>query len=143
MPPEQSFDKHAHRPTLTVVAFMLLATAAVSTVDGWPHGAGISLAFAAVTLFGSVFVLIWISRAYTTKLQDRIIRVEMRLRALQVLPPEQQRAMATLSLKQLAALRFASDGELAALCDRAVRERLPPKEIKRAIRTWVPDYDRT
>jgi hypothetical protein len=51
--------------------------------------------------------------------------------------------MATLSLKQLAALRFASDAELPALCERAARERLAPTDIKRAIQNWVPDFDRT
>jgi hypothetical protein len=88
-------------------------------------------------------VLIWISRVYTTRLQDRIIRAEMRLRALQLLTPEQQRMLSALSMKQLAALRFASDPELPALAERAARERLEPKDIKRAIRTWIPDFDRT
>ena len=143
MPSQQSFDNHAHQPTLTVVAFVLLVAAAVEVVSGWPRGASATLAFAAAALFGSVLTLIWISRAYTTKLQDRIIRTEMRLRALQLLPPDQQRALAGLSMKQLAALRFASDGELPALCERAARENLPPREIKRAIEAWVPDYDRT
>jgi hypothetical protein len=62
---------------------------------------------------------------------------------MQLMTPDQQRAMATLSMKQLAALRFASDPELPALCERAAREKLPPNDIKRAVKTWVADYDRT
>jgi hypothetical protein len=51
--------------------------------------------------------------------------------------------MIALSMKQLAALRFASDAELPALCERAAREKLAPGDIKRAIRAWTPDYNRT
>ncbi|HTI38515.1 MAG TPA: DUF6526 family protein [Vicinamibacterales bacterium] len=143
MPASQSFESHAHRPTETVVAFVLLSVAATELALNWPRGTGIGLTIGIVALMGSVFTLIWISRAYTTRLQDRVIRVEMRLRALQLLTPAQQQAMATLSLKQLAALRFASDAELPALCERAARERLAPTDIKRAIQNWVPDFDRT
>jgi hypothetical protein len=46
-------------------------------------------------------------------------------------------------MKQIAALRFASDAELPALLERAAREQLPPVAIKRAIKNWVPDLDRT
>jgi hypothetical protein len=67
----------------------------------------------------------------------------MRVRALQLLTPPQQDALATLSLKQLAALRFASDAELPSLTERAVREKLAPTDIKRAIAHWMADYDRT
>jgi hypothetical protein len=88
-------------------------------------------------------MLLWISRLYITRLQDRIIKLEMRVRTAALLTPEQQRLLMTLDNKRIAALRFASDGELPALVERAVREKLPPKEIKRAITTWVPDNDRT
>ena len=101
------------------------------------------MAFGVAALIGSVFTLIWISRVYTTRLQDRIIRVEMRVRALQRLTPDQAQAMETLSLKQLAALRFASDAELPSLTERAAREKLTPKDIKRAIKTWIADHART
>ncbi len=48
-----------------------------------------------------------------------------------------------LTPKQVAALRFASDAELALLIERAVREQLKPTDIKRAVQTWLPDLDRT
>jgi hypothetical protein len=60
-----------------------------------------------------------------------------------MLNAEQQHLLGQLSNKQIAALRFASDAELPALLERAVREKLPPTEIKRAITTWTPDLDRT
>jgi len=88
-------------------------------------------------------VLLYTSRRYTTALQDRIIKLEMRVRAAAFLTPEQQRLLMQLDTKQIVALRFASDAEMPALLERAAREKLPPKEIKRAIKAWVPDYDRT
>ena len=143
MPAPQSFESHAHRPTHTVVAAVLLVAAASAFASSWPPGASRGMAFGVVALMGSVFTLIWISRAYTTRLQDRIIRVEMRVRALQRLTPDQAQAMETLSLKQLAALRFASDAELPSLTERAAREKLAPKDIKRAITSWIADHART
>ena len=91
-----------------------------------------------------MLVLLQISRRYTTKLQDRIIKLEMRMRTASLLTPEQQqRLFGQLNNKQIAALRFASDAELPALAERAVRDKLPPKDIKRAVQTWAPDFDRT
>ena len=67
----------------------------------------------------------------------------MRVRVGRLLTPEQQREFEQLSIKQVVALRFASDAELPALLDRAVRDKLAPADIKRAITVWVPDLDRT
>ena len=83
------------------------------------------------------------SRTYTTALQDRIILLEMKVRCAEVLPAGQDARLAELGPKQVVALRFASDEELGALLERAIREKLPPQEIKRAIKTWRPDYLRT
>jgi uncharacterized protein DUF6526 len=94
-------------------------------------------------LCAAVLVLLQISRRYTTRLQDRIIKLEMRVRTASYLTPDQQRLFAQLHNKQIAALRFASDDELPALLERSVREKLPPKEIKRAVKNWTPDLDRT
>ena len=85
----------------------------------------------------------WISRAYTVKLQDRVIMLEMKVRAAEILSAGQDAQLAKLSVKQIAALRFASDEELGALLERAVRENMDPKDIKASIRTWRPDLHRT
>lgn len=79
---------------------------------------------------------------YALNNQNRIVRLELRLRyyilTQQRLEPIEQQ----LSFGQLAALRFASDEELPALVERAVQERLSADEIKRAIKNWQPDYMR-
>jgi Family of unknown function (DUF6526) len=67
----------------------------------------------------------------------------MRVRAASLLTPEQQRLLFQCDNKRIAALRFASDAELGALVERASKEQLKPTDIKRAIKNWVADNDRT
>jgi hypothetical protein len=142
--PTQSYQSHVHQPRLTVVGTALVLLALVALALRW-LGIGGRLTFAAglLAIIAAELVLLTISRVYTTKLQDRIIRLEMRVRAASVLTPEQQRLLERLTLKQVAALRFASDAEMGALLERAAREQLTPADIKRAITTWTPDFDRT
>jgi hypothetical protein len=139
----QTFKNHAHRPTATIVGYMFLVVALVAFRMRWSGGGRVTFAVGLLALCGSIATLLAISRWYTTALQDRIIKLEMRVRTATMLNAEQQRLLGQLSNKQIAALRFASDAELPALLERAVREKLPPTEIKRAITTWTPDLDRT
>ena len=83
------------------------------------------------------------SRGYIVRLQDRIILLEMKVRGAELLTPEQQARLAAFTRRQVIALRFAPDAELPELVDRAARENLTPDQIKRAIKTWVADLDRT
>jgi hypothetical protein len=138
----QTYKNHAHRPILTAVGYWFVAIALVSFVLRW-RATGDRILIGLFALSAAVVVLLLISRRYTTRLQDRIIKLEMRVRTAAFLTPEQQRLLGQLDNKQIAALRFASDAELAPLLERAVREKLSPKEIKRAVKTWTPDLDRT
>lgn len=47
-----------------------------------------------------------------------------------------------LTLAQIIALRFAGDDEILALIDKSIRENTAPKEIKKSIKNWTPDYNR-
>jgi hypothetical protein len=138
----QSYASHAHQPVPTLIAsalWLLAAVAFTGTIAlGWDAR---DSAFG--WLMASVLVLISISRTYTTKLQDRIIMLEMKVRCAEVLPAGEDAKLARLGPKQIAALRFASDDELGSLLDRAVAERLAPQDIKKAIKTWRPDHHRT
>jgi uncharacterized protein DUF6526 len=140
----QTYANHAHRPALTALGGFFLVVSLTGFAMRWFEVGGRgSFAVGLLALVAAVGTLLAISRAYTTKLQDRIIRLEMRVRGASLLTPEQQRLLAQLSIKQVVALRFASDPELPALLERAVREKLAPADIKRAITVWSPDLDRT
>ena len=141
--PTQSYDNHRHNPRFTGVGFLFVVVAIVGFTMRWFGGDRWTSALGITGLIAAVVALLLISRTYTTALQDRIIKLEMRLRCAQLLAPDRQAALARLSKSQIIALRFASDEELPVLLERAERENLPPDQIKRAIKNWVPDWDRT
>jgi hypothetical protein len=138
---EQSFASHAHRPIHTTVVWLFALVALVLMVQSM-RGAD-TRDWAIIAMILALFELGWISRAYTVKLQDRIIMLEEKVRAAELLTAGQDAHLAKLGPKQIAALRFASDAEFGALLERAARENLPPKEIKAAVKTWRPDLHRT
>lgn len=90
----------------------------------------------------AILVLAGRMRSYATHLQDRIIRVEERLRLASILQEPLRSRVAELADSQLIALRFASDSELPALVQRALDEKLSRSDIKKAIADWRPDYSR-
>jgi hypothetical protein len=83
--------------------------------------------------------MMWYTRQFPLKAQDRAIRAEENLRHYvltgKLLPAE-------LRMGQIIALRFAPDEEFLPLIDRAIKEGLSQKEIKMAIKNWKPDYYR-
>ena len=140
----QSYETHRHNPKLTGIGFFFLLVAIVGLTLRWFEiGGRETFALGLVGLIASILTLLLISRAYTTRLQDRIIKLEMHVRCAGLLTPEQRAALSRLSTPQIVGLRFASDAEVPALLDRAVREQLTGDQIKRAVKNWRPDHDRT
>jgi Family of unknown function (DUF6526) len=138
----QNFANHAHRPYWTWAAAVFSLWGLTLLVGDWmlgQHGGKLGAVLVAL----AVVALVSISRVYIVNLQNRIIRLEMRLRLKDVLPAAQQAQILQLETNQLVALRFASDGELPALVDRALREHLSRDDIKKAITNWVADWERT
>lgn len=79
---------------------------------------------------------------YALTLQNRIVRLEMRLRYFQLTGKRLESIEDKISFAQLAALRFAADEELEPLIQRTLAENLSPDEIKRAVKKWMPDMMR-
>jgi hypothetical protein len=81
------------------------------------------------------------ARLMALKVQDRVIRLEMRLRLSQLLPADLQGRIPELTTRQLVGLRFASDAELPDLVRRVLAGSLAnPTDIKKAVAHWQGDY---
>src|SRR4029453_12612344 len=104
--PTQTYANHSHTPTPTVLAGVCLLIAMVGFVLRWLGADGATASFLGLGgLTAAVGVLISISRVYTTKLQDRIIRLEMRVRCAPFLTPEQNRALLARTSRRIAPRR--------------------------------------
>lgn len=139
---EQSFQSHTHHPIPTYIASIFWLLALVLLIGQAFFGWNVANWLFAVILL-SMAPLVGLSRQYTVKLQDRIIMLEVKVRAAELLSAGQDAQLAKLTPKQIVALRFASDEEFGPLLERAARENLSPKDIKASIRTWRPDSHRT
>jgi hypothetical protein len=100
---------------------------------GWNQGWWIVVSLALV-------VLTFVARTNALKVQDRIIRLEEKLRYQQLLPADLAQQASSLRVGQIIALRFASDEELERLVREVLGGRLTkPAEIKRAVKNWRSD----
>lgn len=81
------------------------------------------------------------SRMATLKVQDRLIRLEERLRYQRLLPADLQPRIEEFTVAQCVSLRFASDAELPAIARKVLDEKLNErKTIKQLVKNWKPDY---
>lgn len=100
---------------------------------GWDSGR-----WAVVSL--ALLVLMFLVRLNPLKAQDRIIRLEERLRYQQTLSPALLQQASTLRTRQIIALRFAADDELEELVSAVITGKLTkPAQIKQAIKNWRGD----
>jgi hypothetical protein len=125
-------------PIFTVgLVFALIHFFAHITEGDWhDHFHAFLLILLALALLTAVLKI----RLYALKVQDRVIRLEERLRLTQLLEEPLRSRIPELTEDQLCGLRFASDAEVAKLAERALNEKLSRKQIKQAIQTWRPDY---
>jgi hypothetical protein len=141
MPQPQSFKNHAKfDPSfhffLAPVALLMVIGTIVECVrnPSWMAAAHILVALWALVATFKI-------RLYALKVQDRVIRLEERLRFERVLPPDLKPRIAEFTVAQLVGLRFASDAELPGLARKVLDEKIAKrKAIKQMVKTWKPDY---
>ena len=138
----QNYKNHArYVPLFHFVAGPILIVNMVNAIWLLRHGIVFDSALWAATSVALVLIAFF-ARFFALKAQDRVIRLEMRMRLREVLPASQQADINRLAMNQVVALRFASDAELPALVAATLKENLGTKDIKSRITTWVPDENR-
>jgi hypothetical protein len=144
MPEHQNFNNHVRvEPIFISAALILLVNiivAIVITIRTWPADRPLHLWLIVVSI--ALVLTVGRTRPYSLAVQDRVIRLEERLRYTQLLTPADLARTHALTLHQIVALRFASDAELPALLNRTLSENLAPKQIKQSIQSWRPDHTR-
>ncbi|HLV89159.1 MAG TPA: DUF6526 family protein [Candidatus Sulfotelmatobacter sp.] len=135
------FDPWFHFFLLPVFALGLL----LSLIHFFAHITEGSLrddfhAFLLILLAFALLMTALKERLYAVKVQDRVIRLEERLRLSQLLSEPLRSRIPELTESQLIGLRFASDGEVPKLVERALNEKLSRADIKKAIQHWRADH---
>ena len=139
---KQRYENHVkYYPLHHLIFYPLLLLATIYGATKSFTDTGINKEWSLLTI---AFVFIgWLSfmlrQHYALGNQNRIVRLEMRLRYYQLTHQRFEDVERRLSFQQLAALRFAGDDELLALIQRTLNENLAGKEIKRSIKNWLPD----
>ncbi len=135
----QSFSNHTrYDPLFHFFILPIFAIALVTSIIHLIKWPGLHSALL-VIFFIAAMVAVFKIRLYSLKVQDRVIRLEERQRLATLLDPALRSRIPEITVSQLVALRFASDGELPALATRALNEKLSSADIKKGIKQWRPD----
>jgi hypothetical protein len=142
----QNYKNHAryyplHHFVITPLTLLYFIWSIVKVIQAFDTDL---FAHATYHLLGALIILILplLSRLYALKNQDRIIRMEMRLRYFELTGKSLRDLEPKLRLSQIIALRFASDEELLSLIDETIKNDLRAKVIKQRIKEWQADTRR-
>jgi cbb3-type cytochrome oxidase subunit 3 len=139
---EQSFKNHGRYVPLwhfitPLIMVILLIGSIINFIHADAHNHFTSALIVVIVLL--LFVFYWYSRAFALRAQDRAIRAEENFRYFILTgKPFDNR----LRMRQIIAIRFASDEEMPGLVKRAIDENLSQKQIKEAIKNWRADHHR-
>ena len=142
MPKAQSAASHAKYDPITHFVLTPIFTINCGLAIYWAahdpeHRLGLDLWL--VVLAFALILLNIKTRIYSLRVQDRLIRLEERLRVSALTSPAEALRLST---GQLIALRFASDEELPMLVAHTLGEGLTSRQIKERITSWRPDLAR-
>jgi hypothetical protein len=137
----QSFENHArYVPMYHGVAFGIFVVNFFWSLYRLVVDFSIATVIGLLLAFGFLLLLFY-ARRFALTVQDRVIRLEMRVRLHRVLPPDLQPEVDRFSLDQLISMRFASDAELPALARKVLADHITDrKAIKQLVKNWQADY---
>ncbi|HEY4379217.1 MAG TPA: DUF6526 family protein [Acidobacteriaceae bacterium] len=143
MPEPQNYKSHTRfdPPWHFFIAPMMLLNiilALIAIFRHWPDHGHLFIWWLVMAIVG--LLAVGKARSHSLTAQDRVIRLEEKLRYQALLSPDVLARSQALTIRQIIGLRFASDAELPTLIQRALDENLSEKQIKQAIVTWRPDY---
>jgi hypothetical protein len=139
---QQNFANHAK----TVPAFHFFVLPVLFLNIGWSvyrWKTSLWSLDGAIWVLTSVAILMGflLARMFALSVQDRVIRLEERLRCERLLPPDLQARLIEFEPAQLISLRFACDAELPALARKVLDEKMKDrKAIKQLVKNWRPDH---
>ena len=136
----QNFENHSHKIPVFVIGQLVLMVNLVGRLVDLRHG----ITFGSVMdlLVAAVLIVLFVfARNSTLAVQNRLIRLEMRLRLAGLLPADLVSRVPEFTLDQLISMRFACDAELPALARKVLDEKLNDrKAIKKLVKDWQADY---
>ena len=115
---------------------------------GWAIYRVVKFPISFPTVFGvflsvALLLLALYARLFVLSVQDRVIRLEMRLRLAEILPPDLRPRIPEFTVAQLVSMRFACDAELPALARKVLDDKMSDrKAIKQLVKDWQGDYVR-
>ena len=136
----QNFENHTRKIPFFVGGQLVLIVNLIGGLVNLRHG--ISYGSVMNVLVGAALIVLFgFARNSSLAVQDRLIRLEMRLRLARLLPPDLQSRVPEFTLDQLISLRFAGDAELPALARKVLDEKLNDrKAVKKLVKDWQADY---
>ena len=139
--PDQNFKNHAKWvPIFHFFIGPVLMVNVVNCIIRAYHNFDYERVFGVIVAI-ALLMLSFEARLFALKVQDRVIRLEMRLRMRELLPADLQSRIPDFRPGQLVALRFASDAELPTLARKVLDENLTDqRSIKMLIQNWQPDH---
>ena len=139
---QQNFKNHSKRvPGFIFFVIPVLFLNFVQSVFLWRKWGFSFNGLVSVLLAAALLLGFFYARTFALRVQDRVIRLEERLRYARVLPADLLTRVDELSMRQIVALRFASDAELPGLMRKVLDEKLADgKAIKMMVTDWRADH---
>lgn len=137
----QNYANHAkYVPAFHFVALPILITNFIFTAMQLRNGVDTPRVLAVLTAL-AIVIIAFTGRVFALKVQDRVIRLEERMRLREVLPADMHPRIHQLTAKQLVGLRYASDAELPSLVSQVLKDNITSATaIKKMVKDWRADH---